>query len=112
GVLLVTCAARLSIRLGDEQFELRSRDLEITDGKRALPRPCLYYDLHKCLGPCVVGLTTRGEYRDMVDDVVLFLSGKSKELQDRLTDRMYRAAEAENYELATYYRDLVRTVER
>ncbi|HEX6177476.1 MAG TPA: excinuclease ABC subunit UvrC, partial [Thermoanaerobaculia bacterium] len=48
----------------------------------------------------------------MVDDVVLFLSGKSKELQDRLRERMYRAAEDENYEIATYYRDLIRTVER
>ena len=104
--------ARRLLKLVADQFKLRSCDLEITDGKSALPRPCLYYDMHKCLGPCVVGLTTRGEYRDMVDDVVLFLSGKSKELQDRLTDRMYRAAEAENYELATYYRDLVRTVER
>src|SRR5438093_2559775 len=104
--------ARRLLKLVADQFKLRSCDLEIVDGKSALPRPCLYYDMHKCLGPCVVGLTTREQYRDMVDDVVLFLSGKSKELQDRLTERMYRAAEAENYELATYYRDLVRTVER
>ena len=104
--------ARRLLKLVADQFKLRSCDLEITDGKSALPRPCLYYDMHKCLGPCVVGLTTQGEYREMVDDVVLFLSGKSKELQDRLTDRMYRAAEGENYELATYYRDLVRTVMR
>jgi excinuclease ABC subunit C len=68
--------------------------------------------MHQCLGPCVVGLTTPELYREMVDDVVLFLGGKTKELQDRLTQRMYRAAEAENYEVATYYRDLVRTVER
>src|SRR5437667_1510176 len=104
--------ARRLLKLVADQFKLRSCDLEITDGKSALPRPCLYYDMHKCLGPCVVGLTTREEYRDMVGDVVLFLGGKSKELQERLTDRMYRAAEGENYELATYYRDLVRTVER
>jgi len=104
--------ARRLLKLVADQFKLRSCDLEIVDGKNALPRPCLYYDMHKCLGPCVVGLTTKGDYRDMVDDVVLFLSGKTKELQDRLTDRMYRAAEGENYELATYYRDLVRTVMR
>jgi excinuclease ABC subunit C len=104
--------ARRLLKLVADQFKLRSCDLEIIDGKSALPRPCLYYDMHKCLGPCVVGLTRREVYRDMVDDVVLFLSGKSKELQERLTDRMYRAAEGENYELASYYRDLVRTVER
>jgi excinuclease ABC subunit C len=104
--------ARRLLKLIADQFKLRSCDLDITDGKNALPRPCLYYDMHQCLGPCVVGLTTRDAYREMVDDVVLFLGGKSKELQERLTQRMYRAAEGENYEVASYYRDLIRTVER
>jgi excinuclease ABC subunit C len=104
--------ARRLLKLIADQFKLRSCDLDIRDGKNALPRPCLYYDMHQCLGPCVVGLTTRDAYREMVDDVVLFLGGKSKELQERLTQRMYRAAEGENYEIATYYRDLIRTVER
>ena len=104
--------ARRLLKLVADQFQLRSCDLEIKIGKNALPRPCLYYDMHQCLGPCVVDLTTPEQYREMVDDVVLFLGGKTKELQDRLTQRMYGAAEAENYEMATYYRDLVRTVER
>ena len=104
--------ARRILKLVADQFKLRSCDLEIIDGKNALTRPCLYYDMHQCLGPCVVGLTTQSDYREMVDDVVLFLSGKSKELQDRLTQRMYRSAEDENFELATYYRDIIRTVER
>jgi excinuclease ABC subunit C len=104
--------ARRLLKLVADQFKLRSCDLDITDGKSALTRPCLYYDMHQCLGPCVVGLTTRDLYREMVDDVVLFLGGKSKELQDRLSHRMYAAAESENFELATYYRDLIRTVER
>jgi excinuclease ABC subunit C len=104
--------ARRLLKLVADQFRLRSCDLDIEAGKNALPRPCLYYDMHQCLGPCVVGLTTPQQYREMVDDVVLFLGGKTKELQDRLTQRMYGAAEAENYEVATYYRDLVRTVER
>ncbi len=104
--------ARRILKLVADQFKLRSCDLDIVEGKNALTRPCLYYDMHQCLGPCVVGLTTTTEYREMVDDVVLFLSGKSRELQDRLRERMYRAAEAENFEIATYYRDLIRTVER
>jgi len=104
--------ARRLLKLIADQFKLRSCDLDIRDGKNALPRPCLYYDMHQCLGPCVVGLTSRDAYREMVDDVVLFLGGKSKELQKRLTQRMVRAAEEENYEIASYYRDLIRTVER
>jgi excinuclease ABC subunit C len=104
--------ARRILKLVADQFKLRSCDLDIVDGKSALTRPCLYYDMHQCLGPCVVGLTTRAEYQEMADDVVLFLSGKSKELQQRLSARMHGAAEHENFELATYYRDLIRTVER
>src|SRR5438445_5021404 len=104
--------ARRLLKLVADQFKLRSCDLDIVDGRSALPRPCLYYDMHQCLGPCVVGLTTKATYREMVDDVVLFLGGKTKELQDRLTRRMYAAAEGENFEVATYYRDLIRTVER
>jgi excinuclease ABC subunit C len=104
--------ARRILKLVADQFKLRSCDLEIKEGKNALSRPCLYYDMHQCLGPCVVGLTTSDAYREMVDDVVLFLGGKSRELQERLKQRMYRAAESESFELATYYRDLIRTVER
>jgi excinuclease ABC subunit C len=104
--------ARRILKLVADQFKLRSCDLEIKAGKNALARPCLYYDMHQCLGPCVVGLTTPEQYREMVDDVVLFLGGKSRELQERLKERMYKAAEGESYELATYYRDLIRTVER
>ncbi|HEU4889317.1 MAG TPA: excinuclease ABC subunit UvrC [Thermoanaerobaculia bacterium] len=104
--------ARRILKLVADQFKLRSCDLDITIGKNALPRPCLYYDMHQCLGPCVVGLTTPDAYGEMVDDVVLFLGGKSRELQDRLRQRMYAAAEGESFELATYYRDLIRTVER
>ncbi|HEY0157510.1 MAG TPA: excinuclease ABC subunit UvrC [Thermoanaerobaculia bacterium] len=104
--------ARRILKLVADQFKLRSCDLEIKEGKNALSRPCLYYDMHQCLGPCVVGLTTAEAYREMVDDVVLFLGGKSRELQERLKQRMYRAAEEESFELATYYRDLIRTVER
>ena len=104
--------ARRLLKLVADQFRLRSCDLVIVDGKSAIPRPCLYYDMHQCLGPCVVGLTSKDAYREMVDDVVLFLGGKRKELQDRLTQRMYAAAEGENFEVATYYRDLIRTVER
>lgn len=104
--------ARRILKLVADQFQLRSCDLDIKEGKSALARPCLYYDMKQCLGPCVVGLTTSVAYREMVDDVVLFLGGKTRELQDRLAKRMYEAAEGENFEVARYYRDLIRTVER
>lgn len=104
--------ARRILKLVQDQFRLRSCDLDIRRGKSALPRPCLYYDMHRCLGPCVAGLASDDNYQQMVDDVVLFLGGRGKELQEQLKSRMYGAAEGEHFELATYYRDLIRTVER
>lgn len=104
--------ARRILKLIQDQFRLRSCDLVIREGESTLSRPCLYYDMHQCLGPCVAGLTTREEYGAMVSDVVLFLSGRSRELQEQLKGRMYSAAEGERFELAKYYRDLIRTIER
>jgi excinuclease ABC subunit C len=104
--------ARKILKLVGDQFRLRSCDIEIESGKDALPRPCLYYDMHQCLGPCLVGLTTDEQYREMVDDVVLFLGGRRRELTEKLKVRMYDAAAREQFELATYYRDLIRTTER
>src|SRR5205085_434098 len=70
--------ARRLLKLVADQFKLRSCDLEIKVGKNALPRPCLYYDMHQCLGPCVVGLTTPEPYRDMVHDGVPVLGGTTR----------------------------------
>ncbi len=99
--------ARRIMRMITRHFQIRTCTLEI-DGK--LPRPCLYYDLHACLGPCVAGLTTRAAYADAVADVVLFLQGRNEELDARLTRKMQAASEEENFEMAAAYRDSLRTV--
>ena len=64
--------ARRIMRMITRHFQIRTCTIEI-DGR--LPRPCLYYDLHACLGPCVSGLTTKEAYAEAVRDVVLFLQG-------------------------------------
>ena len=89
-------------------FQIRTCRIEI-DGK--LPRPCLYYDMHACLGPCVQGLTTKAAYDDAVADVLLFLGGKNGELHQRLEGKMGAAAEGENFEMAAAYRDCLRTID-
>jgi len=76
------------------------------------PRPCLQYYIGRCLGPCVEGLTTTGAYQEAVRDVKLFLEGRPTDLSHSLRDRMARAAEAEEYERAAKYRDLISTVEQ
>jgi excinuclease ABC subunit C len=104
--------ARRILKLIQDQFRLRSCDLEIAEGRSVLKRPCLYYDMGRCPGPCVRELTTVEEYRKNVDDVVLFLSGRNRELIESLKKRMYQAAAAEEFELAKYYRDLLITTEK
>jgi excinuclease ABC subunit C len=76
------------------------------------PRPCLQYYIGRCLGPCVEGLTTPEAYQEAVRDVKLFLEGRPTDLSQSLRGRMARAAEAEEYERAAKYRDLISTVEQ
>jgi len=76
------------------------------------PRPCLQYYIGRCLGPCVEGLTTPEAYQEAVRDVKLFLEGRPTDLSQSLRQRMAKAAQAEEYERAAKYRDLISTVEQ
>ena len=108
GPFLPARTCRGAMKMVQRMFQIRTCRIEI-DG--TLPRPCLYYDMHACLGPCVAGLTTKGAYDDAVKDVLLFLSGRNEELKPRLEAKMRAAAESENFEMAAAYRDCLRTVE-
>src|SRR3954469_19203219 len=82
------------------------------DLNRLHPRPCLQYYIGRCLGPCVEGLTTPEIYQEAVRDVKLFLEGRQTDLSRSLRERMAKAAEAQEYERAAKYRDLISTVEQ
>jgi excinuclease ABC subunit C len=82
------------------------------DLNRFHPRPCLQYYIGRCLGPCVEGLTTPEIYQEAVRDVKLFLDGKQAELAKSLRARMAGAADAQEFERAAKYRDLISTVEQ
>ncbi len=80
------------------------------DLNRYHPRACLQYYIHRCLGPCVEGITTPPEYAAAVRDVQLFLEGRSDELERQLTTRMMEAAQTEHFELAARLRDQIATI--
>ena len=80
------------------------------DLSRYHPRACLQYYIHRCLGPCVEGLTTPEIYRNAVRDAQLFLEGRHSELERSLTERMNAAADAEQFEMAARLRDQLSTV--
>ncbi|HJT71647.1 MAG TPA: excinuclease ABC subunit UvrC, partial [Terriglobales bacterium] len=82
------------------------------DLRRVHPRPCLQFYIGRCLGPCVEGLTTPEIYQEAVRDVKLFLEGRTGDLSKSLRERMARASEAQEFERAAKYRDLISTVEQ
>jgi len=75
------------------------------------PRPCLQYYIHRCLGPCVAGLTTEVRYAEAVRDARMFLEGRRQDLMKSIEQRMLSAAEGERFEEAAAYRDLLRTLD-
>jgi excinuclease ABC subunit C len=81
------------------------------DLTRSHPRPCLQYYIHRCLGPCVAGLTTDERYAEAARDVRMFLEGRRHDLMKSLEERMTAASEKELFEQAAAYRDLLRTLE-
>ncbi len=101
--------ARRLMDLVRTHFQVRTCHIDV-DG--TLPRPCLYYHMKACLGPCVAGLTTHEAYADAVEEVRLFLSGRHRELLPRLERSMWAASEREDFELAARYRDLINIVGR
>jgi excinuclease ABC subunit C len=80
------------------------------DLSRYHPRACLQYYIHRCLGPCVEGLTTPEAYAAAIRDAQLFLEGRHAELERTLTARMMAAAEAQQFEAAARLRDQLSTV--
>jgi excinuclease ABC subunit C len=99
--------ARKTLRFIERRFQVRNCNIRI-DGKRG--RPCLEYDIHRCLGPCVEGLTSREAYADAVQDVRLFLEGRSRDLIAGLERKMEAASAREQFEAAAHLRDAIRTV--
>jgi excinuclease ABC subunit C len=81
------------------------------DFSRTHTHPCLEFHIHRCLGPCVQGLTTDEQYAAAVRDVRLFLEGRLKDLVKDLRGRMQAASTDTRFEEAAGLRDLISTVE-
>ena len=67
-------------------------------------RPCLYYHIGRCMAPCQRMITPE-EYKKILKNVELFLTGKQKELVDALKKEMEKYAATEDFEKAARYRD-------
>ncbi len=74
-------------------------------------KPCLYYHLGQCIGPCT-GNVSEEQYGQMVDRVTRFLDGNTEEVAEELRAEMQQAADELDFERAATIRDKLRTVER
>lgn len=101
-------SVRATLDLVKKLFPWRSCTKEIT-GKD--PRPCLDYYIKRCIAPCTA-YCTKEEYDEVIDQVILFLEGKSDAVLRRLRKQMEDASERMEYERAAMIRDQIRAVER
>jgi excinuclease ABC subunit C len=99
---------RRTMALTHKLFGMRSCN-EVITGERA--RPCLEYDIHRCIAPCVRDICAEGQYAEAVRHTKLFLEGRNDELVAQLRARMSDAAAEERFEQAAQIRDALRTIE-
>jgi excinuclease ABC subunit C len=73
--------------------------------------PCLDYHIERCYAPCV-GYISKEDYRELIDQVIEFLSGDDRPIRRRLEQEMRQAAAEERFEDAARYRNRLRAIER
>ncbi|WP_455820999.1 excinuclease ABC subunit UvrC [Pseudomonas cerasi] len=102
-------AVRETLSLLQKIFPVRQCENSVY---RNRSRPCLQYQIGRCLGPCVEGLVTEEEYARQIDYVRLFLSGKDDQVLNQLVARMELASQEMRFEEAARLRDQIQAVRR
>ena len=108
GPFLPAKIARRTMTLSHRLFGIRSCN-EVITGKRG--RPCLEYDIKRCIAPCVAEICSEEQYGAAVTNTRLLLEGRNDELIDTLRDRMAAASAEQRFEEAAQLRDAMRTVQ-
>ena len=99
-------SVRRTLALLKKLFPYRSCTKTIT-GKDV--RPCLDYYIHRCAGPCI-GAVDKEQYREIIDQVILFLEGKTERVVKSLALRMKHAAGKLEFERAAVLRDQLKSI--
>lgn len=101
-------SVRRTLALLKKLFPYRSCTKVITGND---PRPCLDFYIHRCIGPCI-GAVDQMQYTEVIDQVVMFLEGKTTAVARDIEKRMRQAAEALEFERASVLRDQHRAIEK
>jgi excinuclease ABC subunit C len=94
-----------------ESLKLLRRLFPLRTCKHLQERPCLEYHIRRCLAPCA-GKVEKGDYDAMIHSVLLFLEGRTEDVEKELQFRMEAAAEAYHFELAGRLRDQLLAVRK
>ncbi len=108
GPFLPAKLARRTMGLAHRVFGIRSCN-EVITGQRG--RPCLEYDIKRCIAPCVAEICSQEQYGVAVTNARLLLEGRNDELIATLRERMVDASEQQRFEQAAQLRDALRTVQ-
>ena len=102
-------AMRRAINVVKRIFTVRSCNYDMP--AQMPERPCLDYYIKRCKAPCILAQSQQ-DYRAMIDEVVLFLSGRPDEVFRRVKERMDLASEQLDFERAAELRDVLHHLER
>ncbi|MDB4874138.1 MAG: UvrABC system protein [Gemmatimonadetes bacterium] len=102
-------AMRRALNVVKRIFTVRSCNFDMPN--QMPERPCLDYFIKRCKAPCILA-QTQGEYRAMIDEVLVFLDGRTQEVVRRVRERMELAAESLDFERAAELRDALNHLER
>src|SRR4026207_1586972 len=107
GPFLPAKLARRTMGLAHRLFGIRSCN-EVITGQRG--RPCLEYDIKRCIAPCVAEICSQEQYGVAVANARLLLEGRNDELIDTLRERMVNASEQQRFAEGAQLRDALRAV--
>ncbi|MGL5345918.1 MAG: excinuclease ABC subunit UvrC [Peptostreptococcaceae bacterium] len=105
-----TAAVNDTLEIIRNTYAIRSCNIDIDRAIKNKVRPCLNMHIKKCVGPCT-GTVTKEEYNKMVEEILLFLSGKEENLIELLKEKMNKCAMDFNFEDAAMYRDKIKSLE-
>ncbi len=87
-------------------YPIRTCSIDIDRAIKNNMRPCLNLHIKRCVGPCT-GNVSKEEYNKMIDEILLFLSGKEEKLIEILKEKMNKCSMEFNFEEAAIYRDKI-----
>ena len=87
-------------------YPIRTCNIDIDRAIKNKMRPCLNYHIRRCVGPCT-GHVSKVEYNKMIEEILLFLSGKEEKLIEILKEKMNKCSMEFNFEEAAIYRDKI-----